>query len=309
VPVVSDQLPALSVVIPTHNRPRALRECVSRIFGQEYAGLIECVVVFDKSDITPIDVPTSDRRVLKLIANHRTPGLAGARNSGILASSGTLMAFCDDDDEWEPGKLTAQLALWREHPDARVVSCGNVLVYGDRLLRRTAPERPVTLDDLLVRRLPTLAPATFLTTRAAVVDEIGLIDEAIPGSHGEDYDWLLRVAAIAPIPVAPAPLVRINWQPPDTNFGRRWDTIAAANEYLLHKHPRLAGSSRGLARIEGQTAFAHAARGSRREAVRWTRRSLGHSPIERRAYLALAVTAGLPAGFVVKLANSRGRGI
>ncbi len=50
----------------------------------------------------------ADERV-EAIANTREPGLAGARNSGILALDTDLVAFCDDDDQWLPGKLAAQV--------------------------------------------------------------------------------------------------------------------------------------------------------------------------------------------------------
>ena len=43
------------------------------------------------------------------MTNERTPGLAGGRNSGILAGSGELVAFCDDDDEWLPTKVEKQV--------------------------------------------------------------------------------------------------------------------------------------------------------------------------------------------------------
>ena len=47
-------------------------------------------------------------RVL-VISNDRKPGLAGARNCGILATKPSYVAFCDDDDRWLPGKLRAQV--------------------------------------------------------------------------------------------------------------------------------------------------------------------------------------------------------
>ncbi len=49
--------------------------------------------------------PGRPPRSVQVITNTRTPGLAGARNSGIMAPSGELVAFCDDDDEWLQGKV------------------------------------------------------------------------------------------------------------------------------------------------------------------------------------------------------------
>jgi hypothetical protein len=93
-------------------------------------------------------------------------------------------------------------------------------------------------------------------------------------------------------------------------FAERWRTISDALRYLLDKHPEFAGDPRGLARIQGQIAFAEAALDCRPAARRASLSALRNNPLERRAYLALAVAAGVvPAASVVRLANSRGRGI
>ena len=94
--------PSVSVVIATRDRPVLLRRAVQRVMEQSYPGEIECVLVFDQSDPAPPDVDVPAGRTLRSITNGRSPGLAGARNSGVLASSGEIIAFCDDDDEWLP---------------------------------------------------------------------------------------------------------------------------------------------------------------------------------------------------------------
>ncbi|HEV2893829.1 MAG TPA: glycosyltransferase family A protein, partial [Actinomycetota bacterium] len=94
------ETPPVSVVVPTRDRPELLRRAVTAILEQTYQGPIECVVVFDQSDPDlPWGALPAGRRLV-LVRNQRTPGLAGARNSGILAATGELVAFCDDDDEW-----------------------------------------------------------------------------------------------------------------------------------------------------------------------------------------------------------------
>jgi hypothetical protein len=93
-------------------------------------------------------------------------------------------------------------------------------------------------------------------------------------------------------------------------FAQRWQTIADGLGYLLDKHPELAADPRGRARIVGQAAFAHAALAHRGVACRAGLRALRANPLERRAYLALAVASGvMPASSIVRLANRKGRGI
>jgi hypothetical protein len=138
---------------------------------------------------------------------------------------------------------------------------------------------------------------------------VGLIDEEIPGSYGEDYDWLLRAARIGPIEVVRAPLVRAHWHR-SSFFADRWRTIVEAIQYLLRKHPEFRSDPRGRARLYGRLAFANAAAGDRAQARRWAWRTIRLDPRERRAYLALAVASRVvSAESLLNLANRFGRGI
>jgi glycosyltransferase involved in cell wall biosynthesis len=308
-PATPRPVPSVSVVVAPHNRPIQLARCVAAILGQEYPGTIECIVVFDKSDITPLDVPPSDGRVLTLMSNERQPGLAGARNTGILAASHDLVGFCDDDDEWLPGKLLAQLALLEEHPSTRMVGCHITLDGPDGSITRPHQVSSVDFDELLRSRVFELHPSTVLVWRKALLDEIGLVDEDIPGSYAEDYDWVLRAARHAPILLVDTPLARITWQT-GSLFAGRWATISEALRYLLAKHPEFATSRRGTARILGQIAFAEAAQGHRREARKLALRALRKDPRERRAHLSLLMSTGLlSTATVLRVAHARGRGI
>jgi glycosyltransferase involved in cell wall biosynthesis len=301
--------PLVSVVVPTRDRPELLRRAVTAVLGQTYRGRIECVVVFDQSDP---DLPWAELpagRRLVLVRNERTPGLAGARNSGILASTGELVAFCDDDDEWLPEKLAKQVARLQATPSAAVSTTGILVRYKDRTTTRLAPTLLVTHDQLLRSRLTELHPSTILARRRQLLDDIGLVDEDIPGSYAEDYEWLLRASRLGPVLAVAEPLAVINWHQ-SSFFADRWRTIISALTYLVDKHQDLKGEPSGLARIYGQIAFAHAALGERRPARSWARRTLSLNRRERRAYLAIAISLGLiSAKNVVRMAHVAGKGI
>src|SRR4051812_17434369 len=104
-------LPRVSVVIATVDRPGLLERAVSSVLGQDYAGEIECIVVYDHVDIREFDAPPRRHRTLKFIQNSHRRGLPGGRNSGYDAATGELLAFCDDDDIWLPAKLRHQVEL------------------------------------------------------------------------------------------------------------------------------------------------------------------------------------------------------
>jgi glycosyltransferase involved in cell wall biosynthesis len=241
--------------------------------------------------------------------NKRAPGLAGARNTGALLAESDFVAFCDDDDDWLPDKLRLQIEALRANPSRAVVTCGLYVRYGDRTIRRLPPTSEITLRQLLRSRVMEVHPSTIVVRRSELLRSIGLVDEAIPGSYAEDYEWLLRAARHTPLVSVSRPLVTIHWHR-SSWFEKRWGTIADALTYLLRKHPDLTRELRGYARICGQIAFAHAASGSGREARRWSARAMAANWYEPRSYLALAVSLGLVrAETLLRLAHTRGRGI
>lgn len=302
-------LPTVSVVVATRDRPEMLARAVQAILGQTYGGAIECIVVFDQSDPTPIDAPTRTDRSVRALTNSRTPGLAGGRNTGILAATGSLIGFCDDDDEWSDTKLARQVQILNDRPEIAVVGCGVVMVEDGNEIPKATERAEVTFSDLLRGRVWELNPCTLLARLDVVRNQVGLVDEALPGSYGEDYDWLLRASKLGAIPMIDEPLVRINWHQ-GSFFQRRWTTIIEALSYLLDKHPEFATEPSGLARIQGQIAFAHAANGDGRAARQTAVKCLRNNWREGRGYLAVAVSLHLiTATFVLRAAHSRGKGI
>ncbi|GGK08884.1 hypothetical protein GCM10010123_43440 [Pilimelia anulata] len=301
--------PTVSVVVPTRDRPGLLRSALAAIREQAYPGPVETIVVYDRSAPDTTLAGGDDHRRVRVVANDRVPGLAGARNTGILAATGELLAFCDDDDRWLPGKLAAQVAALTADPAAELVCCGIRVRYAEHAVDRGVGADRVGFAELLRDRRTELHPSTFLFRRAALVDGIGLVDEALPGSYAEDYELLLRAARRTDVRAVADPLVEVRWHE-QSFFARRWATIAEALRWLLDRYPEFADVPRGAGRIRGQIAFAEAAAGRRRHALRWVGRTLRSAPREPRAYLALAVAAGaVGPDRVLRALHRRGRGI
>jgi glycosyltransferase involved in cell wall biosynthesis len=236
-------------------------------------------------------------------------GLAGARNSGILAAQHDFVAFLDDDDVWLPGKLAAQMPVFAAHPEVRLVGTAMRVDDGSRTHDRLVPSDLVTHEELVADRLAGLHSSSFVFRRASLVDELGMIDEALPGSYGEDYDVLLRVSAIAPVRVVNEPLVSVRWQGQSFFFGR-WSQYAEALTYLLDQHPALRRDPHALARISSQIAFALAAAGQSGEARRWARQALGTQRLNLRAWLAVLISCRLASADAIgRIANRFGKGI
>ena len=95
----------VSVVMPARDAAETLPRSLSALAAQETTCRWELIVVDDGSRDASCQVvegwlPRLERA--RRIDNTRTPGAAGARNTGILATRGTVIAFCDADDEVSP---------------------------------------------------------------------------------------------------------------------------------------------------------------------------------------------------------------
>src|ERR1700683_1134626 len=101
----------VSAVIPTRGRPELLCRAVRSALAQTLRE-IEVVVVIDGDDpatrIALDELAQQDGR-LRVLALAASVGGSDARNRGVDAAAGEWIAFLDDDDEWMPSKLEAQL--------------------------------------------------------------------------------------------------------------------------------------------------------------------------------------------------------
>lgn len=304
----ADACAGVTVVIPTHDRPE-LRRALDSVVRQSHPGPIEVVVVFDGTDPVLPEVPARRAFTVRGMRNDRSPGAAGARNSGILAARHDLVAFLDDDDSWAATKLERQLGVLRRAPAALVIGSAMRVDDGSRRHVRLLPSERIDHADLLQSRLAALHTSSLLVRRNALLGELGLFDEDLPRGYCEDYDLLLRASALTPVLAVNEPLVDVAWQGSSYFLGQ-WAAYAAALERILAKHPDFATSRAGLGRLQGHIAFAHAASRHRRDGLRWAARALRHDPRVGRAWLAVLVSAGLvDPDRVVRVARRFGRGL
>ncbi len=302
---------AVSTVIATHNRPKLVRRAIEGVLSQKHDADIEIVLVFDNSEpdrsLEQNDTVDGFERRVVVITNDHSQGLAGARNTGVAKASHPWIAFCDDDDEWLPGKLAGQFDALDANPDARVATTGIFIHYDGEDIERIPDPAKLTFSGFLNDRMTDVHPSATLAS-AALIAEIGDVDETIPGGYGEDYDWLLRAARLSPFAVAEAPLIRVHWHG-GSYFFEKWKTIDDALQFLVDKYPEFNDHPEGLARIRGQQAVAQAAMKDRGRALRTVREIIKLKPTEKRWPVALLVAAGVPAGQVLKAAHRLGKGI
>jgi glycosyltransferase involved in cell wall biosynthesis len=172
--------PTVSVVVPAYNRAATIERAVRSVLDQDYP-VTDVVVVDDASTDDTANVVESihDPRV-RLIRHTTNRNGAAARNTGIDAATGELLAFVDSDDAWRQGKLKAQIAAFQEEQaDAvDVVLHGkSVVISPDRIIEtpRFAPRANESLADYFLVRGGNFALGSLLlrtsTARAVRFDE------------------------------------------------------------------------------------------------------------------------------------------
>lgn len=300
--------PTVATIVATRDRPELLRETLEAIKVQDYEGLITTIVIFDQTEPDMSLAVQGGNRPVIIVPNSRVQGLQGARNTGMLATTSDLVAFCDDDDVWVPSKIRRQVDVLNSNPDVHFVGSGVTVTYEGESVERIHEEPRITFRDFLRSRVFEAHPSTFLMRRAELIDQMGLIDEDVPGGYGEDYEWLLRATRYTDMLLVPAALVMVRWHTASF-YAERWQMRIDGLQYILDLYPEFETEPVGLARITGQMAYAKASLGDRKGAIELAKKTLKLNPKEGRAALALAVAAGVPSATVVSQLQKRGNSI
>ena len=181
--------PRVSIIVPCYKTARFVAETLQSVFAQTYKNF-EVVVVNDGSPDTPdLEQAIAPWRDKITYLHTKNCGLAGARNNGIRAAKGELIALLDSDDMWEPNYLEVQVAKLDSDPAADIVY-PRTLLFGEEssVTTRSAPSTgEVTFSRLVQQEVSVMV--SVLARREALV-RAGLFDDSLRSC--EDFDMWLR---------------------------------------------------------------------------------------------------------------------
>jgi glycosyltransferase involved in cell wall biosynthesis len=186
-------LPAVSVVIPSFNRPEFTLRAVQSAVAQTWTDL-EVLVIDDGSQPDRVypEQKIDDRRV-SLIRHWRNLGVSAARNTGVAAARAPVIALLDSDDRWLPQKLAIQMELFQRQPVPE-----NVLLYSSYFIEEGGrltvhPLIPRTrnqpISEFLFLNGGSFGTSTILASRTLL--QQFPFDPTL--SQAEDYDVYLRL--------------------------------------------------------------------------------------------------------------------
>jgi GT2 family glycosyltransferase len=183
--------------VPTRNRAEHAVECARELLRCE--GL-EDVVFVDQSDDRATEeglAALNDRRIRHIRSDLR--GATNGRNVGIEATSGSVIAFTDDDCRVSHDWIERIRDIFGKDPDAAVV-CGRVRLPDELRTKGYAIEFEPSVREYQHRFPPAdkdWGITANLAARRAVFERLGKFDPLLgPGAPllcGEEPDLLLRV--------------------------------------------------------------------------------------------------------------------
>jgi GT2 family glycosyltransferase len=193
--------PAISVVIPTRDRPTLIAACVARVLASTDVGFDVTVVDQSDDDATTEALAEfgGDSR-LRLIRTE-TRGVGAGRNVGVHATTGELVLFTDDDCLVEPTWAAGVASQFRRTPEVGVLYAPVVLPDDRPEGSFAAAFAPV---DVTYRgRLPgprdPWGISANMAVRRVVFDRVGDFDEALGAGatfpSGAETDFTIRAVA------------------------------------------------------------------------------------------------------------------
>ncbi|MDQ3936606.1 MAG: glycosyltransferase [Actinomycetota bacterium] len=173
---MADPRPLVSVVVAAYDCERYIAATLDSALAQDYEPL-EVIVVDDGStDATAAIVERYDVRLI----GRANGGQGAAKNTGVAAARGSLIAFLDHDDLWAPRKIARQVEALGAAPEV-----AGVVARLEVLLEPGVPHPPWLPRS---REYPWFPPSSWLVRREAF-DAVGAFDEQ---SSVPDFDWMLR---------------------------------------------------------------------------------------------------------------------
>jgi glycosyltransferase involved in cell wall biosynthesis len=272
------QTPSCSIIIPTRNCLNYLPTTLATIVIQGRDDL-EIVIADDGSTDGTAAWLAGHRFGNMRLTVVETGGIgpAAARNKAVAAASSDLLAFLDADDQWLPGKMTAQIDFHRQRPDVGMSFTDYMHVTPDGQTHGTCFDYWscdwVQVPDLGYFELAdaesrllgvNLVGTSTVMARRAVLERVDGF--SLASRFAEDWDLWLRMAAVAGVGCSRAVTMSYLMRP-DSETANRAGRIAAmravVERYRDRPEPAMIQAVRlARGRIDVATAEAARARGA-----------------------------------------------
>ncbi|MGB3767436.1 MAG: glycosyltransferase family 2 protein [Phormidesmis sp.] len=179
-----NEMPLISVIVPTYNRLDYLREAIASAVNQTYTNL-EIIVSDDCGSENPqpvIDSFQDDR--IRLRRNHKNLGMGMNITKGFVEAKGKYVASLNDDDKWGEDFLSTLVQPLEENPDLALAFCDYYIID-----QNSSVDWPATQKHSQREKRDLLAPGIHQPFW-----KIGLVDQSVFMAlatlvRAEGVDW------------------------------------------------------------------------------------------------------------------------
>jgi hypothetical protein len=233
--------PAVSVILPTFNRPEFLQRALDSLVAQTF-GDFEVVVVNDGGAAMEAVLDAYATKLLITYVRHgKNRDRSAARNSALAMARGRYIAYLDDDDRYQPDHLETLIDTLRR---------GNhQIAYSDAtwVLEQKGPTGYQTIRPILTRSKPfdvdqlmvaNYVPLVSVMHERACVDEVGGFDEQL--GTNEDWDLLIRLASRYAFHHVDRVTAQISWREDGSSATSAKPAEFAQTRSLIHQRYRSA---------------------------------------------------------------------
>lgn len=209
--------PALSVIVPTKNRPGLLKRALHSIAIQNYSPFEVCIIDNNNDGDQQNEIQemvagfAKEYPLLQWLYVHSAKSFAsGARNDGIAATTGNFVIFLDDDDELLKDSISIRMETMSTDPDLALLYCAGyskIFPYPFKMYRYYHYNKQMHHDRLLM-----MSCSSIMVNRRIFEENNLHFDEE--QSRMDDYDLCKMIIKLdLKVKSIPDPLVMIYLHP------------------------------------------------------------------------------------------------
>lgn len=200
------RLPRITVITPSYNQGKFIRETIESVLDQKYP-FLEYIIVDGGSTDDTLKILKSYGKSIKWVSE-KDHGQTDAINKGMKMSSGEIVCYLNSDDVFLPGTLLKVGETFAKHPTAEWLT-GDYQIINEKghiiqsfIVKYKTFFRNLQRSSVLYVLNYICQPSTFW--KRSLFKKVGYFDTSL--RYCMDYDFWLRLVKLEKPTLVPIPL-------------------------------------------------------------------------------------------------------
>jgi glycosyltransferase involved in cell wall biosynthesis len=230
-------LPKVSVVVPIYNGESDLRDLISCFLSQTYPqDQVEYLLVDNNSSDRTLNFLKTTAQLCPLtiepVSENQIQSSYAARNTGIRAARGEIIAFTDADCRPQPQWLESLIQPFNQ-PDVVIVAGEITALPGKNILEKHADyQQTLSQKHTLAHPFCPYGQTANLAIRRIVFEKVGLFRPYLTTGGDADICWRILMAKIGQLKFVPDAIVQHRHRTTLRELQSQWRRYGRSNRYL-----------------------------------------------------------------------------